>query len=78
VSSSGNNAGAYELLALEMKLFEEISGVGKAFQGKDASAGTAASLYQSEANNALIALTDIYETFASFCHDRDVKMCQTK
>ena len=78
VSSSGNNAGAYELLALEMKLFEEISGVCMAFQGKDASAGTAASLYQSEANNALIALTDIYETFASFCHDRDVKMCQTK
>ena len=74
VSSSGNHAGAYELLSLEMKLFEEISGVSKAFQGKDAGAGTAASLYQSEANNALIALTDIYETFASFCRDRDIKM----
>lgn len=74
VSANGNNAGAYELLSLEMKLMEEISGVSKAFQGKDVSSGTAASLYRSEADNAVIALTDIYETFASFCHIRDRKM----
>lgn len=74
ITTNGNNAGAYELLSLEMKLFEEISGVSKAFQGKDATAGTAASLYKSEADNALIALTDIYETFASFCQHRDLKM----
>lgn len=74
IASNCTNVGAYELLNLEMRLFEEISGVSKAFQGKNVSAGTAASLYQTEAQNAVISLTDIYETFTAFCNQRDRKM----
>lgn len=71
IASNCTNVGAYELLNLEMRLFEEISGVSKAFQGKSVSAGTAASLYQTEAQNAVISLTDIYETFTAFCNQRN-------
>lgn len=71
LTTNGTNIGAYELLNLEMKLFEDISGVSKAFQGRNVSAGTSATLYETEARNASIALTDIFETFASFRNMRD-------
>ena len=59
------------------KLFEDISGVSKAFQGRNVSAGTSASLYETEARNASIALTDIFETFATFRHQRDKKIVES-
>ena len=57
-----------------MKLFEDISGVSKAFQGRNVSAGTSATLYETEARNASISLTDIFETFAEFRNMRDRKI----
>ncbi len=73
LATNNTNIGAYELLNLEMKLFEDISGVSKALQGREASASTSASLYESEARNAAIALTDIFETFNAFRRQRDSK-----
>lgn len=77
LTTNGTNIGAYELLNLEMKLFEDISGVSKAFQGRNVSAGTSATLYETEARNASIALTDIFETFSSFRNQRDKKIVES-
>ena len=74
LTTNGTNIGAYELLNLEMKLFEDISGVSKAFQGRNVSAGTSATLYETEARNASISLTDIFESFAEFRNMRDRKI----
>ncbi|MBQ9077609.1 MAG: hypothetical protein IJY31_07210 [Muribaculaceae bacterium] len=74
VTSKGTDIGAYELLSLEMKLMEDVSGVNGALQGKTASAMTSATLYETQIKNATIALTDLYETFASFRRQRDSKI----
>ncbi len=71
ISANATNIGAYELLSLEMKLFEEISGVTGALQGKTPGATTGALLYEHQAQNAAIALTDIFDTFTTFRHQRD-------
>lgn len=71
VSTNATNIGAYDLLSLEMKLFDEISGVSSALQGRDANSSTGAQLYQRQTENATIALADIFDTFASFVSQRD-------
>ncbi|MEG2674980.1 MAG: hypothetical protein RR938_07725 [Muribaculaceae bacterium] len=71
ISTNATNIGAYELLSLQMKLFEEISGVSGALQGKTAGNGTGAQLYDRQTENSAIALADIFETFNSFRKLRD-------
>lgn len=73
VVTNGNDVGAYELLALEMRLFEDISGVTDALQGKEAQAGVSATLYRQQTQNAVVALADLFETFNSFRSVRDDK-----
>lgn len=76
MNSSGGDANAYRLLELEMKLFDEVSGVSSALTG--ASSETAgvngANLYQARIENATIALADIYRTFRSAIEARDAKL----
>lgn len=77
VSSSGTNQGASSLLDMELKLFQQISGVTSALQGHDAGGNVSASLYNSQAGNAAIALTDVFATFDSFRSARDTKAMNT-
>ncbi len=77
VSMKGTDIGAYELLSLEMKLFEDVSGVNGALQGKTATNATSASLYETQIRNATIALTDLFETFESFRNQRDAKALES-
>lgn len=71
VNPSGTNAGASELLALEMKLMEQVSGVSGALSGQLPSSITSSSTYQSSIENASIALLDIFETFQTFRDSRN-------
>lgn len=75
ISANNTNIGAFELLSLEMKLFEEVSGVGSALMGKNTGASGEA-LYESQIKNATIALADIFETFNHFRTERDKKATQ--
>ena len=67
-------SGAYRLLELQMKLFEDVSGISDALMGRNISAATGASLYDAQVRNAAIALTDLLDTFASFTTDRNAKV----
>ena len=73
VAANNTNIGAFELLSLEMKLFEDVSGVGSALMGKDTAPSTGSALYESQIKNAVIALADIFETFNHFRASRDTK-----
>ena len=66
IFSAGGAQGAHELLNTELKLFEQISGVSSALQGHTADSKTSAELYQSQIQNAAIALLDTFETFDNF------------
>jgi len=73
VSVNNSNIGAYQMIELQMKLFEEISGVTGALQGKTPTVNSA-NLYREQSENANIALADVYDTFEAFRRQRDSKM----
>ena len=75
ISANNSNIGAYQMIELQMKLFEEISGVSGALQGKAPTVDNAG-LYRLQSENANIALTDVYETFEAFRRQRDKKVIQ--
>lgn len=70
-------AGDYELLNLQLKLINDISGVNSAMQGKQPSAGTAASLYAQQVQNSSLNLKGLFESFTTFRKRRDYKIMQT-
>lgn len=75
VASKNTPAGAYELLALQMKLFEEISGVSGALQGRTAtSAQMSAQMFEAQSRNSATVLADIYATFGTFRTLRDSRI----
>ena len=66
VSANATNVGITELLNIQMKMFEEISGVSSALQGKLESSTMSGTLFDRQTRNALAALLDLTEAFRSF------------
>lgn len=74
ISTNATDIGAYEMLQIQMKLFEDISGVSNALQGKLTSSAIGAETLRQQIDNATIALADIFDTFGAFRSDRDRKL----
>lgn len=74
ISTNATDIGAYEMIQLQMKLFEEISGINSALQGRLSSAAIGSETFQRQTDNATIALGDIFDTFDDFRHERDKKI----
>ena len=74
ISTNATDIGAYEMLQIQMKLFEDISGVNSALQGKLSSASIGSETFQRQIDNATIALADIFDTFNTFRADRNRKI----
>lgn len=77
ISVNATNVGAYELLSLQMRLLEDISGVHSAMQGKTVPSGTASSLYAQQVQYSATNLLDIFESFKTFREERDTKIMKT-
>ncbi len=71
VVSNGADAGAYNLLNLEMKLFHEISGVSETLLGNGVAGAKGSAMYESQVRNATVALADLLDTFDGFVESRD-------
>ena len=79
IAQNSTNIGIQELLQLQIKFFEEISGVNGALQGKPGLSGMSASLYSQQTQNATTSLMDLLESFSEFVKDaayKDVKNMQ--
>lgn len=79
VSNNSTNIGISELLQLQLRLTEEISGVNGALQGKPGYSGMSAALYNQQTQNATVSLLDLLESFNQFMIDgayKDVKNIQ--
>lgn len=75
LSTNAADIGARELLTLEMKMFEDVSGVSNALMGKTSGGGNVgAERYESEVRNATVAINDLLKTFMHFRKMRDEKM----
>ena len=66
ISANAVNIGIGELLNIQLKFFEDISGVHGAMQGRAGVSGESGSLYAQQAQNAATSLLDLLETFSSF------------
>ena len=79
VANNATQIGISELLSMQLKFFEDISGVNGALQGKPGYSGMSASLYNQQTQNATTSLLDLLETYSSFIRDgayKDVKNIQ--
>ena len=79
VANNSTNIGIAELLNMQLKFFEDISGVTGALQGKPGFSGESAAHYQQQTQNATTTLLDLLESFSSFVTDgayKDVKNMQ--
>lgn len=79
VANNSTNIGISELLNLQLKFFEDISGVHGALQGRQGVSNTSGSLYAQQAQNATTSLLDFLDSFSQFVIDaayKDVKNIQ--
>jgi hypothetical protein len=70
-------AGDFELLNLQLRLINEISGVNSAMQGQAPRAGTPASLYAQQVQNSSLNLKSLFDGFRTFRRRRDSKVMKT-
>lgn len=79
VANNSTNIGITELLNIQLKFFEDISGVTGALQGKPGFSGESAAHFQQQTQNATTTLLDLLECFSGFVVDgayKDVKNMQ--
>lgn len=79
IAVNSTNIGISELLNIQLKFFEDISGIHGALQGKPGYSMTSGSLYAQQTQNATTSLLDLLETFSQFIVDgayKDVKNMQ--
>lgn len=73
VNGNVSNMGISELLNMQLKFFEDISGVHGALEGKLDNAGMSAELYGQQTQNATTALLDVLSAFSEFLRDAAYK-----
>lgn len=79
VANNSTNIGIAELLNMQLKFFEDISGVTGALQGKPGFSGESAAHFNQQTQNATMTLLDLLESFSGFVTDgayKDVKNMQ--
>ena len=79
VANNSTNIGIHEMLGLQLKFFEDISGVNGALQGKPGYSGVSGTLYAQQTQNATTSLLDTLNSFQMFVSDaayKDVKNIQ--
>ena len=74
ITSNSTNVGAWEMLSMQMKLIQEISGISGAIQGHSTSGNTPSSLYAQQAQNSQLNYKVLFETIKYHQRQRDEKL----
>lgn len=69
VSNNSTNIGISELLGVQLKMMEDVSGINAALQGQITNGNISGTLYEQQTRHALTGLTDIMEGFRVFMTD---------
>lgn len=69
ISGNAANIGITELLDIQLRMMEDVSGVNSALQGKLDSGAVSGTLYNQQTRHALTGLLDILRSFNSFIDD---------
>ncbi len=78
IVGNASNLGAYEMINLQMKLFEYVSGVNGSLQGHHQQGTNSTAAYESEVSAGDIAISDLILTFSSFIEMRNRKISLTR
>ena len=74
INGNMSNLGISELLEIQLKMMEDVSGVNGILQGNTSGGNVSGELYNRQTTNAMYSLSDIMQTFTSFitdCADKD-------
>lgn len=74
IFSNSHNEGAYRLLDLQMKMLDNISGVGDVLMGRAIPSNVGASMYEAQIKNSQTSIADLIETFNEFIAQRNCKI----
>ena len=81
ISGSMANIGISQLLEIQLKMMEDVSGVNRILQGNTSGGNVSGTLYNSQTTNALYSLQDLLESFRNFireCSEKDRMLhCQS-
>ena len=69
ISGNLSNLGISDLLEIQLKMLEDVSGVNGILQGDTSGGNVSGELYNSQTANALYSLSDFLETFKTFIRD---------
>ena len=69
VTGNASNVGITDLLNIQLRMFEDVSGVSSALEGKLSSGSVSGTLYDRQTRQAMIALLDILESYNSFIRE---------
>lgn len=69
VSGNASQAGITELLNIQLKMFEDVSGVNGALEGKLTNNNVSGTLYNQQTRQAMTALLDILESYDTFVRE---------
>ncbi|MDE7381322.1 MAG: hypothetical protein K2N03_04255 [Muribaculaceae bacterium] len=75
ISGNATNIGITDLLNVQLKMMEDVSGVNSALQGKLDSGAVSGTLYNQQTRHALTGLLDILQSFNAFisdCTEKDI------
>lgn len=79
VSGNATNIGIGELLEIQLKMLEDVSGVNGALQGNVSNNSISGTLYNQQTQNALTSLSDLLDTFAAFISESiTLAACQSQ
>ena len=77
VSGNNTNMGIGELLDIQLKMLEDVSGVTGSLQGNLSSNSVSGTLYSQQTENARTSLVDIMDSFGNFirdCYEKDLAL----
>ena len=74
IHSSPGNLGVSTMIDQQLRLISEVSGVSNALRGFSSTGDGSAQLYRQRYESALVALSDIFDSFNSFIALRDRKL----
>ena len=69
ISGNVSNLGIGELLEIQLKMMEDVSGVNGVLQGNASNVNTSGELYKSQTANALYSLQDLFASYRTFIRD---------
>ena len=69
INSNLSNLGVSDLLEIQLKMMEDVSGVNGILQGNTSGGNVSGALYNSQTTNAMYSLSDLLETFQTFIRD---------